>query len=33
MPRTTSLSGIEPQPLDNLVDHLFEQISERTKNQ
>jgi len=32
MPRTTNLSGIEPQPLDNLVDHLFEQISEQTKN-
>ena len=32
MPRTTKLSGIEPQPLDNLVDHLFEQISEQTKN-
>lgn len=31
MSRTTKLSGIEPQPLDNLVDHLFEQISERTK--
>lgn len=33
MHRTTKLSGIGPQPLDGLVDHLFEQISERTKNQ
>lgn len=32
MHRTTNLSGIEPQPLDNLVAHLFEQIDERTNN-
>ena len=28
MTRTTKLSGIEPQPLEDLVDDLFEQISE-----
>jgi dTDP-4-dehydrorhamnose reductase len=32
MRRTTSLSGIEPQPLDNLVAHLFEQFDARTNN-
>jgi dTDP-4-dehydrorhamnose reductase len=33
MVKTTKLSGLEPQPLDDLVEHLFEQFNDRTGGQ